>query len=96
LDRIVRAGAFAYQIRKVKNRDGLVRTDVVGPSVFALEQDGPEPFSKIGGVKIRTQRRSVATDHDRTVRQAIANKIADREVRVQRQVRPDKGKTAWK
>ena len=65
---------------------GLFRAHIVRPPGLAAHQDGPKPNCQIGGIKIRPLGRAVAADFDRPAVEAIADKIPDGEVRVEREI----------
>ncbi len=77
----------------VANRDRFFRTHIIRPARLPPQQDGPQPDGHIGGVEIRAERRAVAAHDDRPAPQAVANKIADGKMDVQRQLRARRKRT---
>src|SRR5215813_201586 len=61
-------------------------------ATVATKQNGPEPNGQVCGIEIRTSRRSIPFHLDRSTCECVANKVADGEVTVQRQIGPNEGK----
>ena len=82
-----RAGEVCYG-------NGFVGADIVGVCGFPFEQNRPEPDREIGRIQIGAMRRAVALDMNGAAREGVANEIANGEMGIQRQVRPDKSEAA--
>src|ERR1700733_10580251 len=58
---------------------------------WSLKEHRPQPYCKVGGIEIGTSRGAVSIDPDWPSGKNVADEVADREMRIQRQVRTDKG-----
>jgi hypothetical protein len=77
-------------LSKVRDRDLLVRADVVGAAYRSLKENRPKPNSQISRIKVRPVRGSILylnwiPSH------GIADEVTDGEVCVERKMGADKG-----